>query len=287
MRKAILWVTIITFITSVIPLPAQTVSSTPASNASLPAVAVLPLDIGAGVDPNARVTLTEELQNALFKTGKLNLQNQAEMDKVLRQHNFNLSGCTTSECAVKVGQILQVQKIITGSVTLLGSTYTVTIKLTDVETGTVENMVNDKCQGCKIDDLLKIVQQLAIKLIGPKNLLSVTSTPAGASVYINGEAYGTTPLLGVELASGKYDVVVKLDGYRDSERGIQITPNAPTELDFILVKGEKPWYKKKWVLIAIGLVVIGGGAAAAGMGGGGGGGGGNSSPSSGSIKFSW
>lgn len=463
MRKPFLWLLIISFLASTLPLPAQTPQAPTPAKAPLPTVAVLPFDIGPGVDPNARMMLTDELQTTLFKSGKWNLINEAERDKVLRQHSFNQSGCTSSECAVQAGRILQVQKIITGSVNYYGGIFKITIKLTDVETESVERIVDDNCRECKPEDLLQVVQRLAFQLSGggpevvlpqgvtppsqpagkgkieiitdPPNAqiyldstiagttnkvlenipagkhklvivlegyeniskmiivepnqiakvkeifvpqtgalevtsdptgamiylngkyvgktpyklpeirvgsysikielndyqtveqkiaisyqqlnklnfplkglpgkILVTSTPPGATVYIDGKKYGSTPLSGIELEPGTHGVLVKLEGYQALEKKIQIAPNSPAELDFALIlnapevagkhkkpeksKAEsekKPWYKKKWVWALL-IVAIGGGVAAAGMGSGNGGSGGNGGsstpPTTGSV----
>jgi|GEM_PF-5288502 len=166
MRKIFLWALIFSFLASTTPLPAQTPQAPPPAKAPLPTVAVLPFDIGLGIDPGTRKALTDKLETALLRTHKWHIINQAEMEKVLRQHNFNLSGNTSDENAVKAGQILQAQKIITGTVTLLNSTYIVTIRVTDVETGTEENAVTEICAECKIESLLNLVEEMAFKLSG-------------------------------------------------------------------------------------------------------------------------
>jgi hypothetical protein len=65
--------------------------------------------------------------------------------------------------------------------------------------------------------------------------ITVTSTPAGADVYIDGELRGRTPMR-LELAQGSADVNVKVmrDGYLEQER--TVTPEADAELAVALEK---------------------------------------------------
>ena len=47
--------------------------------------------------------------------------------------------------------------------------------------------------------------------------LSITSTPAGAEVFVNGLPKGFTPLTVRELEPGDYEVVLRKDGYQDAQ----------------------------------------------------------------------
>jgi|GEM_PF-2680183 len=246
MKKVLVWCLIFSFFITTTPLPAQT---PPAPEAPKPTVAILPFDVGPGIDPGARMALTEELQNNLFETGAWKLINQAEMDKILRQHNFNLSGCTSSECAVKVGEILQVQKIFTGAVTLLGSTYSVTIRLTDVETGTVERIVSEKCPNCKIDELFKLVNRLAYDISGPSHaegptppptlgagVVEIITDPPGASIYLDAQLAGQSPSTLKDIPSGPHNLILVLEGHQNIAKKIIVGRNRTTKVNEMFVE---------------------------------------------------
>ena len=59
-----------------------------------------------------------------------------------------MSGCTSQECVVAVGEVLGVQYMVVGSVDKLGRTYLADIRMVDVETGEVINAVNETCKKC-------------------------------------------------------------------------------------------------------------------------------------------
>jgi len=68
----------------------------------------------------------------------------------------------------------------------------------------------------------------------PTGFLAVTSTPPGASVFINQELLGTTPL-SLELEVGQYEVALKLAGYVDYIGIADIVAGQTTTIDPVLV----------------------------------------------------
>ena len=60
------------------------------------------------------------------------------MDRILVEQSFQSSGCTDSECAVKMGKLLNVQKMIIGSLTKFGNYYYISASVIDVETGKID-----------------------------------------------------------------------------------------------------------------------------------------------------
>ena len=57
--------------------------------------------------------------------------------------------------------------------------------------------------------------------------LSVDTEPDGASVLVNGEERGATPLSLEELTFGTYEVVLKRSGFRDEALSMELTAEAP------------------------------------------------------------
>jgi hypothetical protein len=58
----------------------------------------------------------------------------------------------------------------------------------------------------------------------PEGGLSVVTDPAGASVYINGESKGVTPLQIDRIAAGDHRVTVVKDGYLENSRVVRVEP---------------------------------------------------------------
>jgi hypothetical protein len=60
-----------------------------------------------------------------------------QISEILKEQGFQQSGCTTSECAVEVGRLLNVQRLIVGSIQKESKALYVSMKVVDVETGRI------------------------------------------------------------------------------------------------------------------------------------------------------
>ncbi|MCK4332096.1 MAG: PEGA domain-containing protein, partial [Thermoplasmatales archaeon] len=56
-----------------------------------------------------------------------------------------------------------------------------------------------------------------------KGTISVDSTPSGASIYLNNEYKGETPLTIIEVSPGTYIIILKLEGYEDWSTIVQVS----------------------------------------------------------------
>jgi len=81
--------------------------------------------------------LTDFIRTELVTLGSYNVVEKANMDKILAEAAFQQTGCTTSDCAVKIGKILNVQQMLVGSLSKLMDTYYITINVVEVETGKI------------------------------------------------------------------------------------------------------------------------------------------------------
>ena len=86
-------------------------------------VAILQFD-AANISEAEVGILTDRLSTELVKLGSFTVVERSQMEEVLKEQGLQQSGCTTSECAVEVGFLLGVDKMITGSIGRIGSLYT-------------------------------------------------------------------------------------------------------------------------------------------------------------------
>lgn len=114
--------------------PVETTIAFEAPVGELPALAVLSF-AAQGVDTNAAVLLSSRLRDAITRTGAANVYERDKVEMILREQGFQKSGCTTTECAVEIGQLVNVQYIVAGEVGRLGAAYLMSARLLDVETG--------------------------------------------------------------------------------------------------------------------------------------------------------
>jgi hypothetical protein len=56
---------------------------------------------------------------------------------------------------------------------------------------------------------------------GRNGVIKVSSEPDGATVYVNGQTYGPTPVL-IELKAGAHAIVVSMDGYPPKAQNVTV-----------------------------------------------------------------
>jgi|GEM_PF-810713 len=64
--------------------------------------------------------------------------------------------------------------------------------------------------------------------------IDLTSSPTGASIYLDGTLKGTTPLVIDELDVGNHKLILKKDGYTDWTRTAKVTNGGTTSYDAVL-----------------------------------------------------
>jgi len=89
------------------------------------------------------------LRTELVNTGIYNVIEKANMEKVLAEAAFQQSGCTTSECAVQIGKILNVKQIVVGNLSKLMDTYYITVNVVDVETSKIVASYDQEAMSAK------------------------------------------------------------------------------------------------------------------------------------------
>jgi hypothetical protein len=99
------------------------------------------------------------IRTELVKSAKYNVVDKSNMDKILAEASFQQSGCTESDCAVQLGKILNVKKIIVGTLSKLEGIYYITTNFVDVQTGKIEGSETAKCKAA--DELMNTSYDLA------------------------------------------------------------------------------------------------------------------------------
>ncbi len=129
-------------------------------------IAIFDFEVKTG-DKSISDPLTDSVIHQLSQSDKYEIIDRGNMNKILKEQKFQMSGCVAQECKVEAGQILGVGKIVTGSVGIVGKTYYLTLQLIDVQTGKIEFSVDDICK-CEVDELLGSTKRLSKKLLGEK-----------------------------------------------------------------------------------------------------------------------
>ncbi|TGK22144.1 PEGA domain-containing protein [Leptospira stimsonii] len=77
-----------------------------------------------------------------------------------------------------------------------------------------------------------------------EGVISVTSNPEGANVYLGSEFLGKTPLVRASVKTGSNRLRVSMEGHVDILKGVEIKKEEETKLDFVLKPGDSLLYYK-------------------------------------------
>jgi len=209
------------------------------------------LDLQAnGIAETEALALSDVLRSSVLKTiqeqkekiqGSYKLIERSQMDKIFDEFDVQNTGCTDVSCAIEFGKMLNAERIIIGSVGLVGSTYIVVARIVDVESSNTLVSVDRNVPG-PVDNVIKLISAVGHELLTGERLsvpiartpavpaqtpapiqrapvtqapvsrpaptesfISVSGNPRNASVFLNDEKIGETPIDFRKVAPGRYE----------------------------------------------------------------------------------
>lgn len=111
------------------------------------------LEISGTITKDESAVLTDKVINTIISNSEYSVVERSMMKEILKEQAFQMSGCTNNECAVEIGQILGVQKMVTGNIGKIGSMYSISLRVVNVATGKIEKTSSVEVKG-KIEDVL-------------------------------------------------------------------------------------------------------------------------------------
>lgn len=124
---------------------------------------------GKNVTQAEASVLSDKLRAEVSKLNKFQIMERDAMEQILKEQGFQQSGCTSTECAVEVGQLVGVRKMIAGTVGKVGSTFLLTMRIIDVATGKVLESYDVDIRGSIDDALVTGMPRLASKMINKQS----------------------------------------------------------------------------------------------------------------------
>lgn len=189
-------------------------------------------------------------------------------------------GCTLGPCLARIGQLLQVDRAITGGISGHGSSYDLSLTLLETGGGTVLAQVSRRCDVCNFKEVEETtsraigeLQKQAGVYLATRAVLTVTSTPSLAELLVDGLPAGKTPQKLV-VAPGHHMVEVRSGRERAAKQTVELVPGKASTLAFDLPLLETtrhlppprhhrsaipPWLK--WAALGTGVAVAGVGGA--------------------------
>lgn len=163
------------------------------------------------VSPESAEALTDLLRTELFNTGCFSVVERQKIQKVLEEQKFQMSGVTDTDQATQIGRLLNVKKIMIGTVNKLGTTHIINTRIVDVQSGLVELAEAVESKGGE-EHLPAAITELALKISYKSGLEGSIIRITGEIVYIDiGSADGVT--IGQEFSVIRTgEAITDLDG---------------------------------------------------------------------------
>jgi TolB-like protein len=201
-------------------------------------VAVLDFE-GIGISKDEARALSNRFGSEFMdlSMGRYTLVERQQMGEILEEQGLQQSGCVSSECAVEVGAALGAKFIVTGSISKVGTIFSVNARLLDVESSQILKSISHDQMGNIGVLLTSGMREAAAKLLG----MGTTSTPTAASTgsmrlialetgitLHNAETdkfirvAPTTPEVLKDMEPGLYKLLAKKNGYKDKLFEVEI-----------------------------------------------------------------
>jgi formylglycine-generating enzyme required for sulfatase activity len=185
-----------------------------------------------GISGMDALVVSDFLREALVNTKVFTVLERSNMETILNEQKFQMSGCTTEECAVQLGHLLNVEKVIVGSVSKLGNGYIVSIREIDIEKGDIELADSETTDSLEkmLDACTNLANRLAFGNKVQKTIANENMVLISAGDFIMGSEEGgmeERPVHTVyldafyidkyEVTNDQYALFIATGGYNNSE----------------------------------------------------------------------
>ncbi len=105
----------------------------------------------------------QTLSAKLTQSKKIDNIEREQIEKVFEEQKLAISGCTSTECAVKMGELLGAQKILLGTLNKVGTDYFISCRIIDVVLGAIE-YETEPIKAKSIDEFAKVADKIVTEI---------------------------------------------------------------------------------------------------------------------------
>ena len=192
----------------------------------------------------------------MFFTNLAKMNNIDIMDpQVVSEAIYRLpltGGAPTVEDSLKAAKKLGAAYAVTGDYVIFGGRFRIDVRVYDVKTGAIRFI--DKAQSTEdtmFDDVDKLSDKIIAALAGVlppvPGVMRVRTEPEGATLYVDGDKAGTTPLSVKDLKAGMHRIRLNLSGYQDYKQKVEVEKGKTAKVNVKLVRlygGVRIWWSQ-------------------------------------------
>ena len=168
------------------------------------AIAVYSIRAKGKADVSLGPAMTSLLITGLSESPRLRVIEEEALKVVMERQAMNASDlCDSTQCQVEIGKLVQARKMVVGELLKMGESYILTLRLTDIQSGTVDTSIKRECR-CSEEQLPELATQAAAAIrqfYGEAGLVIPPSPPASVTPAVASPGAGPQPrsYLGVEI----------------------------------------------------------------------------------------
>ena len=155
-----------------------TSQSRPSRHVAKPTLALFSFSSEGMIDEDVAL-LNGFLRLELHQTKSFILVERIQINELLNEKNYDRMDCNTSDCAIEIGKLVGIKKVITGSFNVVADTCLIAGQLINVETKESEVSVERTFIG-DLEDINPYIQIMAWEFAGldaPKDILEIVQKP--------------------------------------------------------------------------------------------------------------
>lgn len=180
-------------------------------------------------------TLPASLAEPLGSQSDVQIVERSELERILRERGVQLSG-GWSDIPDSLRALLPADALVLGQYGGGMDSLVLQVRIVEIGTGIVRGSFS---RHGPLQEILAgmptLAAQIALSLRGDTSgKLTVSTTPSGATVQLDGRVLGRTPLVDQRIAPGRHELSIELPGHETRRDSIVVEPNGAPNLRFDL-----------------------------------------------------
>jgi len=176
-----------------ISIPSFVSGGSEANKSGRVSLAVIDPEVALRRDSAMAGPLADAIRREISRANEYKIMDAAVMQKIFQENNFVLLNCSVQECAVKAGKMLNVEKVVAGTLNRTGKTCYLTLFLINVANGRAE-VVQEEKSSCGPEEVMqtgRIAVQKLLGIAGPESPAMPVAGPAVNSRFGFTDTYAT------------------------------------------------------------------------------------------------
>ncbi|MDP8206916.1 MAG: PEGA domain-containing protein [Candidatus Electryonea clarkiae] len=189
-------------------------------------IAVMDIFVSGRTPESQKAVLSNRIRSELMNTGLLDVMDRQTMVDLLFEQGYPMTDCRSDACTILIGSVIQVDRMVVGSLEMNEDLTLLTLKVIDVKSSEVLSTGNTSCS-CTFEQFLNsnihdIVQQISgltsskVERGGIASLM-ILGAPPGTEVFIDDESVGNVDDLIRNIPAGKHRITTTNPEYSSYE----------------------------------------------------------------------